>query len=490
MAVNKVNKKAGNVKKRLLLLNICIVLVLAGAFLYTVMVGGQYTLRTRAFFSAGMPEVTVHMDTDGIVEHTGTRLENEELILEFRALSPGETTLRVNYSLHGSGDTRPLELYHFQVTNLGVLFDKNAWNFNGSTAVIIALIACLVLAAGFMLWLFWDCWRKGLFSYQMTAYGGIMIFSAIFAAFLIYKMLNHVLYSIKNFLAIVLDVGNGILVALSPIMLVVSVFLVLSNIWLMKNEGYRPANALGILFAFLLVAVMFFISSAFLWELFAGSRIYQEFKLIVKYMLCYFECMFVSTMACAYLATKYKPPYDRDYLIILGCGIRKDGGLTPLLKGRADSAIRFEQEQYAAAGHHAVFVPSGGQGPDEVIAEAEAMKRYLLSQGIPAEQILCEDKSTSTYENMKYSRQVIESTTDHFDDKKIGFATTNYHVFRGYIMAQKNGFEVKGISAKTKAYFYPNAFLREFAGLLWEQKIRHLVYISLTILFFMLLGRL
>ena len=68
---------------------------------------------------------------------------------------------------------------------------------------------------------------------------------------------------------------------------------------------------------------------------------------------------------------------------------------------------------------------------------------------------------------------------------KIAFSTTNYHVFRGYILSRKCGFDAKGISAPTKTYFYPNAFLREFVGLLVDQRYRHLAYIVLTVVFFL-----
>ena len=52
-----------------------------------------------------------------------------------------------------------------------------------------------------------------------------------------------------------------------------------------------------------------------------------------------------------------------------------------------------------------------------------------------------------------------------------GVATTNYHVFRSYVLSKKHGLRSQGISAKTKWYFYPNAFLREFVGLLNDKKI-------------------
>ena len=203
--------------------------------------------------------------------------------------------------------------------------------------------------------------------------------------------------------------------------------------------------------------------------------------LILVYILAYFECLFLSTVACTFLATRYTPPLDRDYIIILGCAIRADGTLTPLLKGRVDSAVAFEKKQFEKTGRHAVFVPSGGQGADEIISEGEAMENYLRSLDIPQEQIVREDKSVNTMQNMQFSRDVIRRHAGESAETNIAFATTNYHVFRGYILAQENGFDAKGISAKTKPYFYLNAFLREFVGLLVEGWWRHLAFSVLII---------
>ena len=107
-----------------------------------------------------------------------------------------------------------------------------------------------------------------------------------------------------------------------------------------------------------------------------------------------------------------------------------------------------------------------------------------MEAAIPEEQIIGEDRSTSTFENMKYSKEKIWAENP---DGKVAFSTTNYHVFRGYTLAEKLNFKVKGMSAKTKLYFFPNAFVREFIGLLWEKKWAHLLFIILFFVFLLIL---
>ena len=95
------------------------------------------------------------------------------------------------------------------------------------------------------------------------------------------------------------------------------------------------------------------------------------------------------------------------------------------------------------------------------------MKQYLISQGIPEHQIIEEDQSSSTLENMKFSKEKILETGSA---GTIAFATTNYHVFRSGLCARRVKMRALGIGAKTKWYFWPNAWVREFVGLLTEHR--------------------
>ena len=179
----------------------------------------------------------------------------------------------------------------------------------------------------------------------------------------------------------------------------------------------------------------------------------------VAVIVTYLEYILIATIVHGVKAAKHIPTLDKDYIIILGCQIKKDGTLTPLLKSRADRAIEFAKLQKEKTGKDIVFVPSGGKGTDETIAEGEAIKNYLLEQGINEEQILLENKSKNTYENIKFSKELIDSKNP---DAKIAFSTTNYHVYRAGAIAQEQGINVEGIGVKTKTYFWINAFIREF----------------------------
>ena len=199
--------------------------------------------------------------------------------------------------------------------------------------------------------------------------------------------------------------------------------------------------------------------------------------------VAYLECVLLGTIIIARKAAKHIPEYNKDYIIILGCKIRKDGGLTPLLKGRVDKAIEFANKQKEETGKDIIFIPSGGKGNDEVISEGEAIKNYLLEQGIDKKKILVDNKSKNTYENIKFSHNLIK------DNKKynIAFSTTNYHVFRAGNIAFNQKLNIEGIGSKTKSYFWINAFIREFIATLYKKKKKHISVIGIILLYNLLI---
>ena len=197
----------------------------------------------------------------------------------------------------------------------------------------------------------------------------------------------------------------------------------------------------------------------------------------------------IATLYCNVRAAKHIPEFDKDYIIILGSKVNSDGTLTPLLKGRVDKAIEFGKKQYENTKKKIVYIPSGGKGKDETISEAKAIEKYLLENGIHKNQIIIEDQSTSTYENMKFSKEKID---EKMKDAKISFSTTNYHVFRSGVIANEQGIDCEGMGSKTKWYFYTNALIREFIANLVQEKKSHIILllmINLSLLILIGIGR-
>ena len=144
-----------------------------------------------------------------------------------------------------------------------------------------------------------------------------------------------------------------------------------------------------------------------------------------------------------------------DYVIVLGCGIWPDGSPTLALIYRLDKAVEYYRKNPLIK-----IIVSGGKGPDEPVPEAEAMAEFLIKEGIPESSIIAETRSTSTMENFKFSRSLMQG--DLNKPVKIVFITSDFHVLRSRILAKRNGFEAYAIPAPTPAIIILNSYMREF----------------------------
>lgn len=369
-----------------------------------------------------------------------------------------------------------------------LLVQKNAQRH---AALISALIGLFLLAAvGQLIAALFKQIQYNPYSYNTIYYMGFSLFLLAVAVMQLRITLLLVrypqVYQANEILHILLDSAKNFMYYSSPFLLLFSIALCVSNISLIRHEGRRLVNILGILLSFLLVAGLVLL---FLFDRYAsGSRLqvmlHDLAANIFAAVYLYFECMLIGAIVADVIAARYEPEPDKDFLIVLGCGFRKDGSPSPLLRGRLDRALRFAEKQEAATGKAPIFVTSGGQGPDEVCSESACMKRYLLEQGVPEERILEEDRSTDTFENMKYSKAQIWKVNPQ---GKVAFATTNYHVFRSGLYARRVKMRAVGMGADTKWYFWPNASVREFVGLLTEHRGKQILIFGSLILTYTIL---
>ena len=344
----------------------------------------------------------------------------------------------------------------------------------------------LALYFGAAVFLLADAFRKqiqyNLYSYNTILYAGFALFTLFLFGTHLYAAVQGFLYPAEyralQMLFTLLNSAKNYMFLTSPFLLLFSLALFVSNLALIRHEGRRFVNILGILLALALTAGELLIAVLDVRSAFSERAVLAR-NLTVNLMAAfylYFECMIVGAITADLLAARYVPEKDKDFLIVLGCGLRKDGTPTPLLKGRLDLALAFDREQTEKTGRQAMFVVSGGQGPDEVQSEAASMRDYLLSQGVSESRILVEDKSADTAENMRFSKEKIDAVRP---GGKAAFFTTNYHVFRSGLKARRVKLRAVGMGAPTRWYFWPNAAVREFVGLLTEHRLKQALVLAL-----------
>lgn len=153
-----------------------------------------------------------------------------------------------------------------------------------------------------------------------------------------------------------------------------------------------------------------------------------------------------------------------DYIIVLGAQVRRSGP-SANLQERIDRAY-----DYLIAHPDTIAIVSGGQGSDEPMSEAQSMFDSLTAKGIDPSRIWMEDQATSTWENLKFSLDIIEEKTG-FRPDSVGVVSSEYHLFRTCMQAAHRGLKLEGIPSKTGSFDrWLNYFIREIAGV-WHYLI-------------------
>jgi uncharacterized SAM-binding protein YcdF (DUF218 family) len=155
-------------------------------------------------------------------------------------------------------------------------------------------------------------------------------------------------------------------------------------------------------------------------------------------------------------------PDDPDLVIVLGCQVV---GYEPgvLLRHRLDTAV-VTLNEYPGA----MCVVSGGQGPDEIIPEAQAMRQYLINNNILEARILEEDKSSNTFQNLVFSKQIIEQNNIYDNHSNhIIILTSEYHIPRAVMLAERifDGAQIYAVQSKTPFVLFSAGLTREFFAL-------------------------
>ena len=86
---------------------------------------------------------------------------------------------------------------------------------------------------------------------------------------------------------------------------------------------------------------------------------------------------------------------------------------------------------------------SGGITGNNTVSEAEVMKRLLMERHIREEMIIMEDRSVNTKENMRYSKDLINTAG------KIIVCSSDYHVLRAKLLASGYGYKCGSIFSQS-----------------------------------------
>ena len=196
-----------------------------------------------------------------------------------------------------------------------------------------------------------------------------------------------------------------------------------------------------------------------LWSFLIYNGFFRRHKYIKKLFYVFVAItLTVLISLCSMIAGNFhsKGEEKLDYIIVLGAQVRESGP-SVVLKHRLDAAISYLNENPTTQ-----CIVSGSQGVNEPFSEAEGMYTYLVKNGISSDRIILEDKSTSTVENIRNSKVLLDDSYH-----SVGIVTNNFHTFRAVRIAKKQGLRnVSGIAAESNIFYLPNNVLRECCGIL------------------------
>ena len=379
---------------------------------------------------------------DSVIRVVDQGIENGFLTVTVEAVSRGKDFLTV---LDGEKMVWANLVY---VHHFGVITQQTYFGMcSGVWLIPAAIILYLALLLFGMIRTYHSDVEENLYQYRNVTSLGLVVYLG-------FLLLDHLLMGarfsgIDDSIRELLNSAKGFALLSLPVAFIISLIMTVSNIKLMMKEGRTWRNMLGTILGVLICLGI--ISPFILGEWLQRATIVDVHN--ERGIALYVE-LFVEALVSAAV-------------------------------GRADRAVEFARMQKDAAGKDIVFVPSGGQGSDEVITEAAAISNYLKSIGIPEKQILLEDKSVNTYENLRNAAKLIEAR----GGGNVAFSTTNYHVLRTGLLATALGLRYEGIGSPTKSYFWINAFIREFIATLYSERKSHLRTVAiLTVLILLMVG--
>jgi len=118
-----------------------------------------------------------------------------------------------------------------------------------------------------------------------------------------------------------------------------------------------------------------------------------------------------------------------DAAVVLGAAVWTDQ-VSPVFKERINHAINLYRVGQV---HKLIF--TGGQGNPGEPTESAAARDYALQSGVPASDILIEEKSHTTYENIIYAKELADAHGIH----NVLIVSDPLHMKRAMTMAEDAG---------------------------------------------------
>ncbi|MFT7586758.1 MAG: uncharacterized SAM-binding protein YcdF (DUF218 family) [Cellvibrionaceae bacterium] len=155
-------------------------------------------------------------------------------------------------------------------------------------------------------------------------------------------------------------------------------------------------------------------------------KILTKFLLVLALFIAIYPALLMWRVVAFSKQDQARPA---DAAIVLGAGVFR-GRPSPILRARIDHAI-----QLYNTGVVDRLIFTGGIGRNDLLSEAEVSRQYALAQGISDSDILIENKSTTTIENLRFAAEI--GANNELNSYLI--VSTPYHMLRATWIASDIG---------------------------------------------------
>lgn len=174
-----------------------------------------------------------------------------------------------------------------------------------------------------------------------------------------------------------------------------------------------------------------------------------------------FSLLLSSRMIAACFGDKKQAEQQDCTVVVLGCQVKGERP-SASLQYRLDAALEFCETHPDVS-----VIVSGGRGDNEEVTEASVMREYLIRHGLDETQVIAEEESLDTAENLTACRRIIK---ERGLSGRLVLVTSFYHQYRAGERAHRAGFEtVIPCPAASVPALWLQSWTREWLGIceLW-----------------------
>ena len=315
------------------------IILLIVSLVFIILKGNTYIIKIDNMNEiSSVEELNIKIEDENVIKFVDKSLENGILKIKLESISKGKGYLDID------NNEDYFVSYPIYVHNFGIItVNEYMGDSNGSIIIPISIIVFSIYVLYWLIVSYKEKKNENMYQYKNIAYLGIIIFIVI-------SIISQIL-SISNYNGVISTINLmlhlfSFTTFLLPIAFVVSILVIISNILLIRKEGFRVRNILGIIlgivlcFSSILPEILYNMLYSATWinihnQNGIGLYVYNFIETTIYIIIAYIECILIGTIIIGIKAAKHIPKFDKDCIIILGCQIKKRWYINKIIKRKS-----------------------------------------------------------------------------------------------------------------------------------------------------------